>query len=218
MLGDHSVSLWWFKWPTERLYKQDGNCPANISVINAHCALHTVGAAKRNVPLLGMRGWAICWPPTATWGAGTETSRGAGSTRTACTTSGTAAGLCQNELCDLRETQCSYESCDVQWRIWWVCDLWVDNLADRYGRQPVAAHHHHVVITVPQQPFLSKISRGLCRKTPLSHDRNRAVLCMDTQAVSKHQQGERFRKLFPKELKIVKAEIEAATFINDKKL
>lgn len=86
MLGDHSVSLWQFKWPTERLYKQDGKCPVNISVINAHRVLHTVGAAKRDVPLLGMWGWAICWPPTTTWEAGTGTNRGAGNTRTACTT------------------------------------------------------------------------------------------------------------------------------------
>lgn len=95
--------------------------------------------------------------------------------------------------------------------------LWGYNLAERCVIQPVAAYHHHVVITVPQQPILSKISRDLCRKRPLSHDRNRAALCMHIQAVSKHQLGEKFRRLFPKELKIVRAEI-ATTFTNDKKL
>lgn len=96
MLGDHSVSLWPFKWPTERLYNQDASSPANISVTNAHHVLRAVWAAKRGVPLLGTWGWAICWLPAATWGAGTAT-RGAGSARTACTTeSSIAARLCQN--------------------------------------------------------------------------------------------------------------------------
>lgn len=41
---------------------------------------------------------------------------------------------------------------------------------------------------------------------------------MDTQAVSKQQLGEKFRRILTKKMKIVKAEIEATTFINDKKL
>lgn len=202
MLGDHSVSLWPFKRPTERLYKQGGNCPANISVVNAHCVLHTVWAA-RDVPLLGMWGQDACWPPRATWEAGTGTSRGAGSTRTACTT--------------------GWHSCWTmpEWAVWpqrntvHLCIFWcaMDSMMycmpykqtiwQRYGRQPVAAHHHHV-ITAPQQPFLSKICRGLCRKTPLSHDRNTAGLCMDIQAVGKHQLGEKFRFFFQRSWKLSK--------------
>lgn len=118
-------------------------------------------------------------------------------------------------LCDLRETQCSYESADVPWRVRWIYALQAYNLADRCGRQPVAIHHPRVV---PQQPFLSKMSRGLCRKSLLSHNRNRAALCMHIQTVSKHQLSEKFRRLFPKEMKIVKAEIKATNFTNDKKL
>lgn len=38
------------------------------------------------------------------------------------------------------------------------------NMADRRVRHPVAAHHNHIVITVPQPPILSKISGDLRRK------------------------------------------------------
>lgn len=51
----------------------------------------------------------------------------------------------------------------------------------------------------------------------MSHNRSRAALCVHIQAVS-NQPGEKLRRLYPKELRIVKAELKATTFAKDKKL
>lgn len=85
MLDDHGVSLWQFKSPIERLYEQAGSYPANFSVINAHCVLHAVWEAKRDMQFLGSWWWAICRFPAASCGAGTRTIWGAGRTRRAWT-------------------------------------------------------------------------------------------------------------------------------------
>lgn len=188
------------------LYEQDGNCPANISVTKAHSVFHTVWAAKRDVPLLGTWGWAICWPegqaqePAEVLGVPEQPAPHSLTQLLDCASMGCVTWEKHNALTNLLR-------CNGDAWIWWIHALWEYNLVDRCVRQPVAAQHHHVVITDPQQSILSKISRSLCRKSPLSHNKNMAALCMHIQAGSKHQLGEKFRRLFPKELKTVKAKI-----------
>lgn len=112
MLGDYSMCLWQFKWPTFLVWTGWKLPSKHFCYQSTQCFPRCLSSQER-CAIAGDVGLSHL----LTWGAGTRASRGAGSTRTACTTqSDTAAGLCQHGLCDLREAQCTYESSEVQWR------------------------------------------------------------------------------------------------------
>lgn len=146
-----------------------------------------------------------------------RTSRGAGSTRRVCSTQPRpAAGLCQNGLWQLREAQCSYESSDVQWRVWWIYAL-------RVSTQQTDMRHNLWLVLWPYMYLLSlnnsfsQRSLEVCVGKVSWATTGIGQLCVCTSRLWANiswvkSLGEFFQR------KIVTAEIKATTFTNDKKL